>query len=320
MSSPPECSRANSPKTWTVAPEMGFDGARAGTKAPSVGQLTTYVIGGTVITCETRGRGRRRSLVVVLLGAAALVVLPAAVAFACLPKAAIGFDKPGYEYKAGDTVTVKGYQLTPRSPVVMTLQAPSGELRTVGSEGTTTDDTGAFTDSFALPSNAATGDYVVNAKAGVRSASQSFSVAVAPAPSGAPAPPARPVLAPKLGGPALGMSFVKGTSGNDTLTGTPFADVITCGEGNDIVRGLGGNDRISCGGGHDRVDGGGGNDKVTGGSGNDTLRGGAGRDALRGGRGRDRLFGGSGADRLYRDKKDGTVSGGPGRDSRVSVR
>lgn len=143
----------------------------------------------------TKGRDRQRPLLAMLLGVAALVVLPAAVAFACLPKAAIDFDKQDYRYNAGDTVTVKGFQLSPKSAVVMNLQAPSGQVSTVGTEGTTTDDTGAFTDSFGLASDAATGDYVVSAKAGTRSASQTFTVEP-PASSPPPINPFAPTPTP----------------------------------------------------------------------------------------------------------------------------
>ncbi|PPS43889.1 S-layer family protein [Chroococcidiopsis sp. TS-821] len=65
------------------------------------------------------------------------------------------------------------------------------------------------------------------------------------------------------------MAIIKGTPGNDTLTGTNSADSIFGFAGNDILRGLGGNDRLF---------GGTGNDTLNGGTGIDTLNGGAGND------------------------------------------
>lgn len=81
-------------------------------------------------------------------------------------------------------------------------------------------------------------------------------------------------------------AVIKGTSGNDTLTGTPGKDIILGGAGND------------------NLGGGAGKDLVYGGSGDDAIRGGSGKDLLIGGRGNDlivandgdTLWGGSGAD------------------------
>jgi len=103
-----------------------------------------------------KDRGRRRSLIGMLLGAAALVVLPAAIAWACVPASSIGFDKPGYKYKAGETVTVTGRGFSSNAPVAMKLQAPGATTgTTVGNATTKTDGTGGFSDSFALASDAA---------------------------------------------------------------------------------------------------------------------------------------------------------------------
>ena len=88
-----------------------------------------------------------------------------------------------------------------------------------------------------------------------------------------------------------------GTSGNDTLVGSPGDDVIRCGAGNDVAYGGGGNDLIECGSGNDSVFGGPGNDRLFDESGNDRIEGGAGDDLLVGASGNDRLFGGPGADR-----------------------
>ena len=123
-----------------------------------------------------RDRGRRGSLAGMLLGAAALVVLPAAIAWACVPASSIGFDKPGYKYKAGDTVTVTGRGFSGNSPVAMKLQAPSGAESTVGNATTKTDSSGSFSDSFALASDAAAGDYVVAVTVGTGGARETLTV------------------------------------------------------------------------------------------------------------------------------------------------
>ena len=121
-----------------------------------------------------------------LLAAAALVILPAAIAWACVPASSIGFDKPGYKYKAGDTVTVTGRGFSSNSPVVMKLQAPSGTQSTVGNATTKTDGTGGFTDSFALASDAQPGDYVVSVQVGTGGARETLTVE--PPPSNLPPP------------------------------------------------------------------------------------------------------------------------------------
>ncbi|MDQ1619793.1 MAG: uncharacterized protein QOE19_2362 [Actinomycetota bacterium] len=82
---------------------------------------------------------------------------------------------------------------------------------------------------------------------------------------------------------------IRGTNGDDVLTGTDRRDVIM---------GLGGNDVIAGGNSEDVVCGGAGEDKVSGGSGNDLLLGGLGDDSLFGGNGSDALVGGPGTDVL----------------------
>jgi Ca2+-binding RTX toxin-like protein len=71
---------------------------------------------------------------------------------------------------------------------------------------------------------------------------------------------------------------MKGTSGNDTLTGA---------DGNDALYGQGGHDLITGGKGHDVLDGQSGDDTLRGGDDNDYLVGGAGDDLIDGGAGRD---------------------------------
>ena len=86
-----------------------------------------------------------------------------------------------------------------------------------------------------------------------------------------------------------------GTSGPDTLNGTPKGD---------LLRGLAGADKLFGRAGADCLDGGLGNDQLFGGSGNDTLNGSKGNDSLTGGTGRDVLKGGPGNDTIH--AKDGT--------------
>ncbi len=144
-----------------------------------------------------RGKGRQRSLVGLALAASALVVLPAAIALACVPASSIGFDKQGYKYNAGDTVTVTGRGFRPDTPVTMRLQDPSGTQSTVGTTGKTTDGSGGFTDSFGLASDAQSGDYVVAVTVGTGGARETFTV-VPPQSTdpGSPPPPPNPFVAP----------------------------------------------------------------------------------------------------------------------------
>ena len=132
-----------------------------------------------------KGKGLQRSIVGLALAASALVVLPAAIALACVPSSSIGFDKQGYKYNAGDTVTVTGRGFRADTPVTMRLQAPSGTQSTVGTTGKTTDSSGGFSDSLGLASDAANGDYVVSVTVGTSGARETFSVE--PKASGSPA-------------------------------------------------------------------------------------------------------------------------------------
>lgn len=66
------------------------------------------------------------------------------------------------------------------------------------------------------------------------------------------------------------MAIIRGTSGNDVLTGTPLADSIFGYAGDDLLLGLAGNDTLDGGIGNDTLDGGLGIDSLIGGSGNDT--------------------------------------------------
>jgi Ca2+-binding RTX toxin-like protein len=115
----------------------------------------------------------------------------------------------------------------------------------------------------------------------------------------------------------------EGTSGDDSITGTPGPDVILGGDGRDRLRsGLG--DDLVCGGpgddvivgaaGNDTLAGGGGVDRLRGGSGNDTLLGDDEADLLVGGSGADDIDGGAGDDQLRGGGDADTIRGGLGAD------
>jgi len=82
---------------------------------------------------------------------------------------------------------------------------------------------------------------------------------------------------------------INGTSGANTIYGTPYFDAIY---------GLGGNDSLFGGAGNDIIDGGAGNDAIGGGSGNDVIYGGPGNDILSGGVGNDTIYAGPGRDKI----------------------
>jgi VCBS repeat-containing protein len=107
---------------------------------------------------------------------------------------------------------------------------------------------------------------------------------------------------------------LRGTDGNDVLTGTELNDNLFGGNGNDLLEGLGGNDKLYGGKGDDRLFGGDGNDRLDGGKGDDRLFGGDGNDKLEGGKGDDFLDGGAGNDRLDGGKGRDFVDGGAGND------
>jgi serralysin len=94
------------------------------------------------------------------------------------------------------------------------------------------------------------------------------------------------------------MNIIKGTKGNDTLTGTDESDRIYGYAGSDILDGGAGNDVLDGSSGNDELDGGSGNDVLDGSSGNDEFDGGSGNDVLYGSSGNDKLDGGSGNDEL----------------------
>ncbi|HSZ75456.1 MAG TPA: calcium-binding protein [Rhizomicrobium sp.] len=82
---------------------------------------------------------------------------------------------------------------------------------------------------------------------------------------------------------------IRGTSGDDTIHGTPNSEAIY---------GLGGNDTITGGDGYDDLYGGAGNDWIEGGINTDTIFGGWGDDTIVDSKGHDQLDGGAGIDTL----------------------
>ena len=125
------------------------------------------------------------------------------------------------------------------------------------------------------------------------------------------------------------MAKIRGTNGNDFLTGTNGSDEID-GEGgddlifgrngNDIIRGGSGDDFIFTGGGDNTVDGGTGDDIIIGGRGDDTIEGGDGDDLILAGRGDDTVDGGAGNDTIIGDRGDDTLNGGAGNDTIIGGR
>ena len=109
-------------------------------------------------------------------------------------------------------------------------------------------------------------------------------------------------------------SVIRGTNGNDTLTGTPADDVIYARAGDDQVAALDSNDHVYGGIGNDSLDLGGGNDFARGGPGNDTVVGGDGNDRLRGRHGDDSLDGGAGNDIIHGGYGVDTLQGGDDND------
>ena len=87
------------------------------------------------------------------------------------------------------------------------------------------------------------------------------------------------------------MANIRGTDGDDILTGTTAGDTIIGGKGNDTLTGLDGGDALYGDDGADLLDGGDGDDYVYGGGANDSDNF---SDILKGGAGFDRLYGGIG--------------------------
>ena len=116
------------------------------------------------------------------------------------------------------------------------------------------------------------------------------------------------------GQPSCAAPTIKGTPGDDVITGTAHKDTINTYAGNDVVFGGGGGDLICTKGGADRAYGQDGNDTVIAGTGPDFANGGKGDDILKGKAGRDRLKGKSGNDFLNGGRNRDRCKGGSGRD------
>ena len=98
---------------------------------------------------------------------------------------------------------------------------------------------------------------------------------------------------------ALAGGVMRGTAGDDTITGTDKRDKIRAFKGNDTIKALAGRDRIRAGRGNDGVEAGDGHDIVFSGWGDDTVNGGPGADLIFAQQGADTISGGPGPDRLW---------------------
>ena len=107
---------------------------------------------------------------------------------------------------------------------------------------------------------------------------------------------------------------MRGTDGEDSMTGSDETDFIYGYGGDDILNGGAGGDWIDGYDGDDMLYGGDDADAIWGGGGADTLYGGAGDDWLFGEGGDDRLYGGDGGDVLYGNEGDDRLSGDAGGD------
>ena len=134
-----------------------------------------------------------------------------------------------------------------------------------------------------------------------------------PAPT--PTPPGGGSPGPSVVCPAASSAgAIRGTAGNNRITGTLRADRILAAGGNDVVDALPGKDCVDLGTGTDRGEGGSGNDSMAGGRGNDRVTGNSGNDRLRGGPGNDRLTPGRGNDRAFGDSGNDLILGSFGND------
>jgi len=107
---------------------------------------------------------------------------------------------------------------------------------------------------------------------------------------------------------------IKGTDGDDVLTGDDKNNHIDGKDGNDEIYGLAGNDHLDGGDGDDFLSGGEGNDQLQGKDGNDIINGGSGNDKIKGDDGDDVLEGGDGNDKLEGKDGNDVLSGGAGKD------
>jgi Ca2+-binding RTX toxin-like protein len=114
---------------------------------------------------------------------------------------------------------------------------------------------------------------------------------------------------------AATFTAVRGTTGDDTLTGSPTSDTIYGQAGNDTIEGGAGGDTLYGQWGDDTINSGSDQDYVYGGDGNDVISGGAGNDHLHGNAGNDTIDGNENDDTLYGNDGADTLRGGFGTDT-----
>ncbi|MEM8576508.1 MAG: calcium-binding protein [Pseudomonadota bacterium] len=112
-----------------------------------------------------------------------------------------------------------------------------------------------------------------------------------------------------------GIEWVRGSSGDDDLTGDMLANEFEAGAGDDTVNAGAGDDEVDGDFGADVIDGEEGADDLDGGAGNDTIDGGAGNDTIEGDDGDDDLDGGDGNDSINAGLNNDSVDGGTGNDT-----
>ncbi len=106
-----------------------------------------------------------------------------------------------------------------------------------------------------------------------------------------------------LGAGVAFAAIIKGTPGDDRLTGTEVRDTIFGFKGDDLIRGLGGTDTLQGGGGDDTIFGGPGQDVLRGRGGNDHLHGGSPTDPKH----TDEFYCGAGYDTIYLEESEHSV-------------
>ena len=109
-------------------------------------------------------------------------------------------------------------------------------------------------------------------------------------------------------------SVLRGSTGNDNISGEGGNDYIYGDAGNDVISGGLGNDNLHGGIGNDTLSGNAGNDRLFGGTGDDSLLGGSGIDILRGGAGNDTLTGGTESDTFLFSRGDEGSTATPAND------
>ena len=261
-----------------------------------------------------------RQLLAVLAAISALLV-PAAVAWACLPQPVVRTDK--LSYNPGEQMTVSGSFFRPNEPITITTDPPGSSA-----SGVPVTPAGTFRTQLDAPDQP--GSYTLVAQGSSTPAARTAFVVNTP-PRTVPAPPPKQCSDgqdnegdgrtdyprdPGCSSPTddnesnpapANPCTITGTGGNDVIRGTSGPDVICAGAGNDVVYGRGGNDIIRGGEGNDVLRGGGGGDRLIGGPGRDVLYGGEGTDALDtedGRGGNDIARGGDGSDSCRTDRSD----------------